>query len=167
MKTMRKTRLYLESSPIIRINDDKSPIRQAITKEFFRILAERSDEYELFISRVTVEELDETKSDEKREASTAFLNEINCTRIPHNDKVENLAWTYVSEGVLSQSHIDDLLHVAYAVVSHCDYIVTWNMRHLANDKTVSRVNTVNAIENYGKIFITTPEFFTGGKIYGK
>jgi len=26
---------------------------------------------------------------------------------------------------------------------------------------------LNSQENYGKIFISTPEFFTGGKIYGK
>jgi hypothetical protein len=44
---MRKTRLYLEASPIIRVGDDESPIRQAITKEFFRIVAEKSDDYEL------------------------------------------------------------------------------------------------------------------------
>lgn len=164
---MRKTRLYLDTSPIIRFNDDQAPIRQAITKDFFRIVAERSDEYELFVSPITIDELNKSKSEEKRQASTEFLKLIAHTKLPKESTAENLAWQYVIDGVLSQSHIDDLTHVAYAVVSHCDYIVTWNMRHLANDKTVSRVNIVNAIENYGKIFITTPEFFTGGKIYGK
>ena len=53
---MRKTRLYLEASPIIRVGDNESPIRQAITKEFFRIVAEKADEYELFVSPVTFEE---------------------------------------------------------------------------------------------------------------
>jgi len=89
------------------------------------------------------------------------------TKLPQNDTAENLAWTYVANGVLTHNHIDDLSHVAYAVVSHSDYVVTWNMRHLANDRTVSRVNAINAVENYGKIFITTPEFFMGGIIYGK
>ena len=54
---MRKTRLYLEASPIIMVAPDQDPIRQAITKEFFRIVAENSDEYELFVSPVTIEEL--------------------------------------------------------------------------------------------------------------
>jgi hypothetical protein len=132
---MRKTRLYLDTSPIIMVAPDQDPIRRAITEEFFRVVAERSDEYELFVSRVTIEELDEAKSEEKREAAIAFLNKINCTKIPPSDIVDNLAWIYVIDGVLSQNHLDDLTHVAYAVVSHCDYIVTWNMRHLANDKT--------------------------------
>jgi|GEM_PF-3726076 len=41
------------------------------------------------------------------------------------------------------------------------------MRHLANEKTVIRVNAVNAVEHHGSIYIATPEFITGGKVYGK
>ena len=160
---MRKTRLYLEASPIIRVGDNNSPIRQAITKEFFRIVAEKADEYELFVSPVTFEELEDAKTEEKRKASAAFLETIQYIRLPENDEAEDLARTYTIDGVLSQAHIDDLRHVAYAVVSRCDYIITWNMRHLANEQTVRRVNSQ---ENYGRIFITTPEFFTGGQIYG-
>ena len=54
---MRKTRLYLEASPIIMMEPDQDPVRQAITKEFFRIVAKKPDEYELFVSPVTIEEL--------------------------------------------------------------------------------------------------------------
>jgi len=164
---MRKTRLYLEASPIIRVDDNNSPMRQAITKEFFRIVTEKSDEYELFISPVTIGEIDTAKTtEEKRKAATDFLKTIQYTELPPNDEVENLARTYVANGVLSEKHIDDLSHVAYAVVSRCDYIITWNMGHLANEQTVRRVNMVDGQENYGKIFIATPEFLTGGKVYG-
>ena len=155
---MRKTRLYLEASPIIMVSPGQDPVRQAITKEFFRIVAGKTDEYELFVSPATIEEVQD-------EDSLQFLNSLAYTELPENNVAENLAWIYTIDGVLSQAHIDDLRHVAYAVVSCCDFIVTWNMQHLANDKTVQRVNVVNAIENYGKIFITTPEFFTGGTNY--
>jgi hypothetical protein len=164
---MRKTRLYLEASPIIMVAPDQDPIRQAITKEFFRIVSENPGEYELFISPVTVDELKNAKTEEKRKTNADFLQTIQYTELPDNDEAENLAWIYTIDGVLSQAKIDDLKHVAYAVVARCDYVITWNMRHLANDKTVGRVNTVNAVENYGKIFITTPEFFTKGGSYGQ
>ena len=164
---MRKTRLYLDTSPIIMIEPDQDPRRKAITEEFFRIVAEKQDEYELYVSPETIQELRNVKSEEKRKASIDFLNATKHTELPQNDVAENLAWIYVIEGVLTQTHIDDLTHVAYAVVAECDYVITWNMRHLANDRTVSRVNIVNATENYGKIFIATPEFITGGKVHGK
>ena len=164
---MRKTRLYLESSPIIMMEPEQDPIRQGITKEFFRIVAEKPDEYELFISPVTLEELDKTESEEKRKASDDFLKTIQYTGLPENAEAENLAWIYIIDDVMSEARLEDLRHVAYAVVARCDYIITWNMRHLAREQTVSRVNAVNAVENYGKIFITTPAFLTGGKVYGQ
>jgi len=149
------------------VNPDQDPVRQAITKEFFRIVAERSDEYELFVSPVTIEELRGTEFEEKRQASTVFLEELAHTELPNNKEAENLAWIYIIDDVMSAARLDDLRHVAYAVVARCDYVITWNMRHLAREQTVRRVNAVNAVENYGKISITTPEFFTGGKVYGQ
>ena len=130
---MRKTRLYLDTSLIAMVGPDQDPIRQAITNDFFRTVSERSDEYELCVSRVTIDELNNVKSDEKRKIYALFLDSIQCTRIPKNDEAENLAWIYAIEGVLSQNHIDDLTHIAYAVVSRCDYVITWNMRHIANE----------------------------------
>ena len=165
-RAMRKTRLYLDTSPIIRVGDGESPIRQAITKEFFRVVGEKSDEYELFISPVTLEELRDGPP-EKIEEAILFLKTLEHTELLADTVAENLARIYAIDGVLSQSHINDLRHVAFAVVSRGDYIITWNMKHLANEKTVSRVNMVNGRENYGKIFIATPEFFTGGTVYGR
>jgi len=164
---MRRTRLYLDTSPIIMIEPDQDPIKRAITEEFFRIAADKSDDYELFISPVTVRELSQTTSDEKRKASFDFLSTLEYTELPRNDDAENLARTYITDKVLSKRHILDLTHVAYAVVFRCDYIITWNMRNLANLRTMSRVNSVNASENYGKITIATPEFLTGDTTHEK
>ena len=108
-----------------------------------------------------------TESAKQRSESDSFLATLRYKKLPPDDEAENFAKKYVTEGVLSQNHIDDLIHVAYSVVSHCDYVITWNMKHLANVRTVSRINIVSGLENYGKIFIATPEFFTGGKIYEK
>ena len=163
---MRKTRLYLDTSPIIMIEPDQDPIRRAITQEFFRIVAENSGEYELFISPVTRDELQAGTHDKNKE-SILFLDTLAHTELEINKEAEDLAWIYADDGVLSQANIDDLRHVAYAVVSRCDYVVTWNMRHLANPRTIRRVADVNAIENYSKIFITTPEHFTGESNDGK
>jgi len=163
---MRKTRLYLDTSLIIRVGDDQNPIRQAITKEFFRTVAERSNEYDLFISSVTFEELDDGTEDRKA-ASDVVLTSIDYAELPRDNDAEDLARLYVREGVLTQTHIDDLRHIAYATFFRCDYVITWNMKHLASERTFRRVSVVNATENYGKLYIATPEFFTGGKIYGQ
>jgi len=163
---MRKTRLYLDTSPIIMIEPGQDPIRQVITKEFFHIVAEKSDEYELFVSPVTIEEL-EAGVEKYGDGSILFLNSLDHTELSENDQSEKLSLLYSVDGVLSKAPINDLRHVAYAVVSRCDYVITWNMKHLANEKTVTHVNVVNGDNDYGKIYIATPEFILGGKIYGK
>jgi len=160
MKTKRKLRLYLDTSIIIMLEHGQDPVRQAMTNEFFRIVAEHSDDYELLLSRVTIDELN-AGSDEEKANADSFLATLEHTRLPEKDEAENLAWIYALDGVLSESHINDLTHIAYAVVSRCDYVVTWNMRHLANPHTVKRVNDVNALEKYASIIIETPRFFIG------
>ncbi len=157
----RKLRLYLDTSVIIMLGHDQDPVRRAITEAFFREMSEQSDGYELVLSRVTIDELNASKSEEKRQLATLFLESVGHTELPENDEAENLAWIYTIDGVLSHAHMEDLQHVAYAVVSRCDYVVTWNMRHLANPKTVERVNRVNALEKYSHIMLETPRFFTG------
>jgi len=148
------------------VGPDQDPIRRAITEEFFRIVDEKSDEYELFISPVAIEEL-QAGVEKYGEDSVLFINSLECTELPENDKAENLVSVYTTDGVLSRAHLNDLRHIAYAVVFECDYVITWNMKHLANERTVSRVNVVNQCGGYEKIFISTPDFFTGGKIHGQ
>jgi len=145
----------------------QDPRRQAITKEFFRIITASPDEYELFLSPVTLEELRGAKTEGLRKFNAEFLETICHTELPPNDEAENLAWIYTIDGVLSQTNINDLRHVAYAVVARCDYVVSWNMRHLTNAKTEMRVGQVNDKENYKRITIVTPEHFTKGATYAE
>ena len=105
--------------------------------------------------------------EEHRKSNAEFLATVCYTKLPQNEEAENLAWMYTIDGVLSQANIDDLRHVAYAVVNRCDYVVSWNMRHLANAKTEVRVNQVNAKEKFMNIVIVTPEHFTKGDTYAK
>ena len=118
----------------------------------------------MFISPVTLDELRDAKTEEKRRASASFLETLTHTELPENEEAENLAWIYIIDEVMSEARLDDLRHVAYAVVARCDYVVSWNMRHLANAKTEIRVNRVNANENYTKISIVSPEHFTKGDL---
>ena len=157
---MRKLRLYLDTSVIIMLEHGQDPARQAMTNEFLRIVAEHSDEYELFLSRVTIDELN-AGSEEDKAYADSFLATLEHTLLSEKIEAENLAWIYALDGVLSESHINDLTHIAYAVVSRCDYVVTWNMKHLANPFTVKRVNDVNVLEKYASIIIETPRFFIG------
>jgi predicted nucleic acid-binding protein len=157
---MRRLRIYLDTSVISSIDVPHLPAREAITKEFFRMMTERFDDYETIISPVS---LDEIRNAPKtiRKRHYAVLQSIQTVEVPKQREAESLSHLYVEAGVLSNKHRNDLRHLAYAVASRCNYIVSWNMRHLVRVHTMERVNAVNFEYLYPAIMIVTPEHFTG------
>ena len=136
------------------------PDKEAITIEFFRMMEERPDEFEVITSPVSLEEILNAPEDIS-ERSLAILQSVRATEVPKRDEAETLARLYAEARVLSDKHFNDLRHVAYAVLERCHDIVSWNMRHLVRVWTVDRVNAVNFENQYPMIQIVTPEFFTG------
>ena len=64
---------------------------------------------------------------------------------------------------LKEKHIDDCRHIAGAIVSGCDVIVSWNFKHIVNYKTQMGVKAVTALEGYKELLIYTPAALMGGE----
>lgn len=159
---MRKLRLYLDTSVISDIDAPHAPDLEAITKEFFRFTGERKSEYELCISPVGVSEI-ENSPEPKRSQFVDFIRHQNILILPDSEDALILADLYVEAKVLSEKHLRDLSHIAFAVVYRCDYIVSWNMKHFVKPKTISGVHAVNLANNYMSPFIVTPTVILGDK----
>ena len=157
---MRKSRIYLDTSVLSTIDAPHLPYKEAVTKAFFRMMREKSDEYEVIFSPVSLDEILDAPED-IAERSLAILESIRAIELPDRNEADDLAQLYIAAGVLSQKHINDLLHVAYAVFARCNYVVSWNMRHLVRAWTIDHVNAVNLENRYPVIQIVTPEVFTG------
>ena len=155
---MRKIKLYLDTSVISHIDAPHKPEAEAITHAFYRFLAERSGEYELYISPVVELEVDNCP-EPKRSTLKTFLLELDCIALPADPKAEDLVEMYIAEGVLAAQHHNDLSHIAYAVVADCDFIVSWNFKHFVNERTPTRVNVVNAKHEYRAVTILSPSAF--------
>ena len=160
MSIKRKLRIYLDTSVISMIDAPHLPDWEAVTKEFFRVMREQPDEFEVVVSPVALEEVrkaPEVVSDR----SLALLQSIRANEVPKHEEAETLAQLYAEANVLSDKHMNDLRHVAYAVSERCHYVVSWNMKHLVRVWTMDRVNAVNFENQYPMIQIVTPESFTG------
>ena len=156
----RKLRIYLDTSVVSTIDAPHLPDKEAITQEFFRMMAEQPEDFEVVISPVSLREIGNAP-ETIQDRSYAVLESIRAVEIPMKEEADELAQLYIDAEVLSQKHINDLRHVAYAVLSRCDYIVSWNMKHLVRVWTIERVNAVNFENHYPTIQIVTPEVFTG------
>jgi hypothetical protein len=63
----------------------------------------------------------------------------------------------IANSVLPPNAANDALHVAIAVTSGVEYLVTWNCRHLANATLRRSVERYCRSHGYEPVVICTPE----------
>jgi len=68
-----------------------------------------------------------------------------------------LAQQLISEGVLPTKAVGDALHIAVATVHGMDYLLTWNLKHLANAAIRSDIVATCRTQGYEPPVICTPE----------
>lgn len=143
-------RLYLDTSVVSAYFDVRTPERQADTTAFF----DRKSEYSFFISELTLQELERTRDQGRRDEMNALLAGIPSIKITTD--MELLGQRYIAAGIFSSKQQEDALHVAVAVIYGLDVLVSWNYRHLVNRRRRAMVLAVNAAQGYPSIEIISP-----------
>jgi len=75
-----------------------------------------------------------------------------------------LADDFVRSGVLPAIAAVDALHIATATVYGCDYLLTWNCRHIANAEMIRSVRKVVIRHGFDLPLICTPEELMGENV---
>lgn len=145
----RIIKVYLDTSVISALFDERNAERKNYTEEFWKELRD----YEVYVSTRVNEELD-AASDEIRAEMIDKIRGFKILEI--TDEVERLAEEYLSKGVFPERYKDDAIHVAVAVANNIDFLISWNFRHLVKVKTRRMVNLINEIMGYPHIEIIAP-----------
>ena len=65
-------------------------------------------------------------------------------------------------GVLLCKSMGDCQHIAFATISGCDVIVSWNFKHMVRMTTIQKVRTINTMKGYFKLLdIVSPTVMLG------
>jgi len=148
---MRKEiRVYLDTSVISALFDDRNPERQDLTKRFF----DEIESFEVYISEVLLAEIDATKDAQLKGKlrNTAVSFEI----LSIDEESRRLANEYVKHGAIPAEYSEDALHIALSTLNAIDYLLSWNFRHIVKVKTRRIVNMVNLSLGYPDLKIATP-----------
>ena len=151
----RKTKIYLDTSVVSYLQQEDSPEKTAITNKFWERLKKR-DDVEIFMSDITFAELNkcyEPKASFLREK----VKEIEFNYLLKDESAEELAKQIITLGILTEKSHDDCYHIAIAVLEGCNYIVSWNFKHLVNVKTINGVRAIANLQGYNPIDIVSPE----------
>jgi hypothetical protein len=101
-------------------------------------------------------------SEEKRNKLYEYPSQINYTLINSEKISVRIAEKIIDLNVLKQKSFMDCQHIADAIVSGCDAIVSWNFRHIVNHKTIMGVKAVTALEGYKDLLIYAPTILIEG-----
>jgi len=74
-----------------------------------------------------------------------------------DDEAYALAEAYLEHRIVGPGSRADCLHVALAVVSECDVLVSWNFKHIVNLGRIRLFNAVSLEKGYRPIEIRSPK----------
>jgi len=121
-----RQRVYVDTSVISALYDDRYPDRRTLTAAFWARLAE----FEACTSELARIELHQTPDPMRRDSLLKALGQLTIHQVTHDMRA--LARRYVDAGLFTRRSLNDGLHVAAAVLTRNDVLVSWNFRHLVN-----------------------------------
>jgi hypothetical protein len=81
---------------------------------------------------------------EVREDCLSLLDGLPILRI--DQAVVEIAETYIRHHLMPGDPVGDAMHLALASFYRCNFLATWNCRHLANPNKFDHIRRLNAIE---------------------
>lgn len=149
---MKKETVYLDTSVLSAYYDERVKERQKATIRFWE---EVLPNCQVYISEITIEELENTKDKILKRNLRKLVEDFEMLKI--NPKIRDLARVYVEHKVFPERYIDDALHVATASFYEISYLVSWNFEHLVKVKTRRLVKLVNILKGLKEIEIVSPQ----------
>lgn len=150
-----KSKVYLETTIVsYLVAAPTRDIVQAAHQQLTRQWWAARDRFDIFVSRAVVAEA-------RRGDATAAARRLRSLRgIPRlagGRRGASLAEALLRSGALPRKAEIDAVHVGIAAVNGIDYLLTWNLRHLAN--AVLRGKIEEAVRAAGLVppIICTPE----------
>jgi len=146
----RKVKVYLDTSVISAVFDNRNPERQFLTKTFL----ERIEMFNAYVSEVVLAEIGDTRDVQLR--NKLREKAVSLKILPIDEESRTLADEYVKHKAIPSDYSEDALHIAISTMNEIDYFLSWNFEHIVKVKTRKIVNMVNASAGYPDLEIITP-----------
>ena len=146
----RKATIYLDTSIPNALFQEPDERKETTSRVFSQVLPK----YEIFISELTVAEIRATPDSALRNKLVELVSQFQV--LPTSSDAEVLSREYLKYLKIPEA---DALHIAIATVEGINYLVTWNMRHIARERTRRIVDNINFLLGAPRIYIVTPDDF--------
>ncbi|MSQ97040.1 MAG: PIN domain-containing protein [Gemmataceae bacterium] len=149
-----KPRVYVETTVPSFYHEDRTEpdivARRNWTRQWWDGAADR---YQLVTSPAVLEELAGGNADRSAER---LLLVRNLPLLNIEPAIAEIVQAYLQHKVMPADPAGDALHLALASFHKCDFLVTWNCRHLANANKFGHIRRVNALLGLFSPALVTP-----------
>ena len=128
---------------------------QEITREWWE---SRRAGFDLYVSELVVQEV-QAGDAQLANRRLEFLTDIPVLAV--RDEILKLAEDLITEGPIPRKAAGDAAHIAIATVYGCEYLLTWNCRHIANAELHRAIRRVVGEYGYEVPILCTPEELMG------
>ena len=154
-----KLKLYLDTS-VWNFALETERSGSSLTREFLELILQ--EEYMTITSDVVQAEILAAPEPRKSQLQK-LIGSLPVETIIGTNSSRQLANLYVKEGLIPNSEFNDALHIAIATTNRCNFIVSWNFKHMVRAKVIMGVHHINHRKEFGLIEIVSPEHFVGKK----
>jgi hypothetical protein len=153
-------RVYLETSFVSACVTDRkdagSVYRREKSLDWWAFEAQRHD---LFVSSEVIDELSHPGF-RRRQQALEFIKDL--PQLPLDEEVVKLAEILVENRVMPGPVGGDSIHVAVSAVAAIEYILSWNVKHLANPNKTVHLTRICADHGFVAPRVVTPDSFVLG-----
>jgi predicted nucleic acid-binding protein len=156
-----KAKLYLETTiPSYLVGRPSRDLLVAAHRQITRDWWEsRRAEFDLYVSELVIQEV---RAGNPQLASSRLEILAHVPVLAVSDEILKLAEDLITKGPIPRKAAGDAAHIAIATVYGCEYLLTWNCRHIANAELHRAIRRV--VEQYG---YETPSLCTPEELMGE
>jgi predicted nucleic acid-binding protein len=128
---------------------------QEITREWWE---SRRSHFDLYVSELVIQEVtagDPLLANQRLE----ILREVPVLAV--SGEILELAENLITQGPIPRKAAGDAAHIAFATVYGCEYLLTWNCRHIANAELHRAIRRIVEEYGYDVPSLCTPEELMG------
>jgi len=90
----------------------------------------------------------------KKELGLKLMNHLPW--LPYSPEIDDIVAIYIKHKIVPNDAMGDAAHLALASFHKCDFLVTWNCKHLANANKFDHINRINHLLGLFSPKLVTP-----------
>ncbi len=80
----------------------------------------------------------------------------NIPVLEYTEEIDEIVTTYIKHKIMHNEAMGDAVHLAFASYYKCDFLVTWNSKHIANANKFDHIARINGLLGLFNPKLVTP-----------